>query len=328
MNNRSIVLLLILALTFTGAVLSQDTRTRTVRSQFTEEELSDIPAGYDCPPDFAGYLTPQLEIGLAGVAVNLSSATSSQLHALPDVRGMILGEAQPGDVVTRIADGPACSGVSVWWLVEVNGVVGWVAESKVDEGVYFVEPGTATANVSTMVPSDQATADADGDGVEDAVDFCEGEGVAGAVDDFGCPMAEATASSALPTPVIEETAIAEPDVRIDYGAFGITLVNLSDSALPLASFTFSSETGGFAGADWNYSSLKAGDCVQLYYSGSPRPAKPSDCRQAQRWIERGTPGILFWQSAFTVSFNGEKVGVCAEAANNDQDIQSCEIAVD
>ena len=53
---------------------------------------------------------------------------SQVVYGVPVVSRLPLGELEPGQAVT-VLDGPLCDGDFYWWLVDSQGVVGWVLES-------------------------------------------------------------------------------------------------------------------------------------------------------------------------------------------------------
>jgi hypothetical protein len=107
-----------------------------------------LPSNFMCPANFTGYLPPRLQIGTANARViQDGSGIPNRIRSEPATSGVFIGEAQPGRTFDRVLDGPACSSGYVWWLVELDGVVGWTVESDVAENEYFLEliaPSSAT----------------------------------------------------------------------------------------------------------------------------------------------------------------------------------------
>lgn len=97
---------------------------------------------FACPADFAGYLVPRIQVG-TGTAQVEAGTIPNTLRAFPSVddsEGTRLGTIQPSRVIDRVISGPACNQGFVWWLVEVDGAVGWTAESNQSSDDYFLEP--------------------------------------------------------------------------------------------------------------------------------------------------------------------------------------------
>jgi len=97
-----------------------------------------------CPPDFSGYLRPRIRIGPAQARV-ASTSIANRLRAAPDVHGQEIGDIAPRRRIDAVLDGPACRAPHVWWQVEVDGQVGWTAESDLRANVYYLEPAAADA---------------------------------------------------------------------------------------------------------------------------------------------------------------------------------------
>lgn len=305
---------------------------------FTETELIDIPMGYACPPDYTGFLAPGLVIGMEGATV-ASFSPAVDLRALPDVRGLVLGSAEAGSSIDRVIGGPACSGFSVWWLVESNGMIGWAAESDAVQFAYWLEAGSEPVLLPEesdaalmpieppLEPSDETLAP-----VEPAVEPF-GEEIAPvepASEELAPiePAVEPASEEFAPIEPAVEPSVVDADIRIDYNWGGLTLINLSDAPIQLWSLSFSSDTGEFAATDWNVNVLDASDCVQLYYIGTPKPEKPADCDNTQSWIQRGFDTVLFWRSEFTVSMGDEIIGVCTGSVEDDSTLMTCGLAVE
>ncbi len=90
----------------------------------------DIP--YQCPADFAGYLSPQQIIDEQS-----STTTQLNLRGEPSTAQARLGVLLEG-LLVGVMDGPRCNEGYVWWQVETDGLIGWVAEGRVNE--YWLEP--------------------------------------------------------------------------------------------------------------------------------------------------------------------------------------------
>lgn len=88
-----------------------------------------------CPPDFAGYLSPQQIVGqhartVPGSPLNLRPEPGTALARI----GVI-----PGGVTLPVLDGPRCNEGYVWWQVAYDEQTGWVAEGNPDDGEYWIE---------------------------------------------------------------------------------------------------------------------------------------------------------------------------------------------
>lgn len=127
-----------------------------------------VPTSFECPPGFAGYMQPRLSIGTARARV-ADGGIPNRLRNEPSVNGQFLADAQPGRTFDEVLDGPACSGTYVWWLVELDGVVGWTAESDSSIQEYFLIPlndeGTPSNAVITSPAQPTPGAESTGDDV-------------------------------------------------------------------------------------------------------------------------------------------------------------------
>ncbi len=100
---------------------------------------ADLIAAFPCPADFAGYMIPRIQIGTATAQVS-QGGIPNRLRAEPNVGAAIVAQAQPGRHFDQVLAGPACSDTFVWWLVSIDGNVGWTAESDAGSQAYFLEP--------------------------------------------------------------------------------------------------------------------------------------------------------------------------------------------
>jgi hypothetical protein len=97
---------------------------------------------FACPADFSGYLPPRISIGSATASIG-EGATPNAIRNFPstnDAEGPRLGTIQPNRTINRVIAGPVCNQGIVWWLVEVDGTVGWTAESNNNTGEYYLDP--------------------------------------------------------------------------------------------------------------------------------------------------------------------------------------------
>jgi hypothetical protein len=119
-----------------------------------DTDTATILAQFECPSDFSGYLPARIPIGTASAQVELSSIPNT-LRVFPSVDDTIaprLGLIQPGRTINRVIAGPACNQGFVWWLVEVDTIVGWTAESNASSNDYYLVPAgdiAATTSVSS-----------------------------------------------------------------------------------------------------------------------------------------------------------------------------------
>jgi hypothetical protein len=85
----------------------------------------------------AGALPSQLVTGLKAY-VSFDPPLANRVRELPGRQARILGQIQPGTVVT-ILEGPNCANNWVWWRVQSNeGLAGWTAEG--DANTYWLLP--------------------------------------------------------------------------------------------------------------------------------------------------------------------------------------------
>lgn len=121
-------------------------------------------ADFTCPAGFDGYLPPRIRAGQVTAQVEQGGFPNS-IRRLPTTDSDRLGSIQPGRRIDLVIDGPQCSAGFVWWLVEIDGVRGWTAESSFSEGTYFLAPTPGNAvtvdgeEVAPLPPGD-ATAPA------------------------------------------------------------------------------------------------------------------------------------------------------------------------
>jgi hypothetical protein len=96
-----------------------------------------LPETSICPPDFAGYLPSRLIPGQQMARV-MEGGSANRLRSEPSVEGELLGTIEPGTTIDAVLTGPACGDDFVWWLVQVNGIIGWTVESSAPD--YYLEP--------------------------------------------------------------------------------------------------------------------------------------------------------------------------------------------
>ncbi len=113
---------------------------------------------YPCPPDWAGYMPPRIQLGDPTATVQ-QGGVPNRLRAEPTTLAEIVGEAQPGTGFNAILAGPACNEGFVWWRVDYGGIVAWTVESSGSTREYYLEPfrrdGTAAQPTTTAQPQPQ-----------------------------------------------------------------------------------------------------------------------------------------------------------------------------
>lgn len=92
-----------------------------------------------CPSGFVGYLMPRLRIGAITAQV-IAGGVPNRLRSEPSITGGIIGEIQPGRRLDAVLQGPVCRDGFVWWQVNIDGNVGWTAESNAAERAYYLTP--------------------------------------------------------------------------------------------------------------------------------------------------------------------------------------------
>ena len=117
-----------------------------------DPKLAGSGAVFFCPPEFTGWLPPRISIGKANARIAAGSIPS-RLRAQPSISAAQIGEIPPGRMLDAVLDGPACKEHFVWWQVQVNGSVGWTAESDVMANVYYIEPVAAVGNAIERQPA-------------------------------------------------------------------------------------------------------------------------------------------------------------------------------
>lgn len=128
-----------------GVVVTGDAPAQTVTGLLDE---------FACPAGFTDYLPPRLTIGPATARVQ-EGGLPNTLRSAPTTDASIgrrIGQAQPGRTLDRVLNGPACSNGFVWWLVEIDGTIGWTAESDAREQAYYLEPTSGNAATTVVSP--------------------------------------------------------------------------------------------------------------------------------------------------------------------------------
>ncbi|NJO84707.1 MAG: hypothetical protein HC828_19365, partial [Blastochloris sp.] len=91
-----------------------------------------------CPPNFEGYLTPQ--VGVGGQGRIEPGGTPNRVRDLPGISGAQIGLINAGTVFDIIG-GPSCDAQTgvIWWLVDTGALQGWTAEGVLPDD-YYIEP--------------------------------------------------------------------------------------------------------------------------------------------------------------------------------------------
>ncbi len=90
-----------------------------------------------CPADLGGYLRPLLAIGERGEI--RADGVPTRGRSAPTLDAEIVFQIEPGTSFT-VVGGSACADGYLWWRVAYGAQVGWVAESSVEERIYYVQP--------------------------------------------------------------------------------------------------------------------------------------------------------------------------------------------
>lgn len=225
-----------------------------IESTTIDTDVAVILERFACPADLAGYLVPRIGLG-TGTAQVEAGTIPNTLRAFPsvdDAEAPRLGVIQPLRVIDRVIMGPACNQGFVWWLVEIDSVVGWTAESNQSSNDYFLEPsGDAPLAVSALesivVGSNPVTeVISNGNGSRLFALTGEqgfGDGVVGVVIVFDGVGGESQARIEEPTGIVDvDYAVGSDDILVAAGNGTVTLYNtqtLAQSAQLTALFTIS-----------------------------------------------------------------------------------------
>lgn len=96
----------------------------------------------ECTANFEGYLAPRIAVGESNAQI-VAGDVPNAIRAFPsvdDTQAPRLGTIQPQRILDRVLAGPVCNQGFVWWLVEIDGTVGWTAESNQSSNDYYIEP--------------------------------------------------------------------------------------------------------------------------------------------------------------------------------------------
>jgi len=114
-------------------------------------EFSGSP--FVCSPDSDLYMTPRLQVGAATAQVD-EGGIPNTIRASPSTAAEQLGTAQPGRRFDRVIEGPACNEGYTWWQVEIDGVIGWTAESNGATDEYYLVPVSGTEAETPQMEGD------------------------------------------------------------------------------------------------------------------------------------------------------------------------------
>lgn len=126
------------------------------------------------------------------------------------------------------------------------------------------------------------------------------------------------AGQTLPTgSPVDVNVLRTPNAILIYDDNDLTLVNNTGVMMDLTGLTFSALDGnlaGFSGARWS-SSLRAGQCTQLWSVGRNGSKGLPECSNIQNWLITTNPGEHFWTGAggttrFALNQNGIQRAVC------------------
>ncbi len=90
------------------------------------------------------------------------------------------------------------------------------------------------------------------------------------------------------------------------------IVNESKQAFPLEPLRLGDGSDAIHGSDWDVEALRPGECVTAWKAGGKPQAPSISCKQVGRRLTR-SGDHRFWQSAFNIYYQGERIGKCAEA---------------
>lgn len=104
-----------------------------------------------CTANFEGYLAPRIAVGESNAQI--TGDVPNALRAFPsvdDTQAPRLGVIQPQRILDRVLAGPVCNQGFVWWLVEIDGTIGWTAESNQSSNDYYIEPVGGAPAIGTF----------------------------------------------------------------------------------------------------------------------------------------------------------------------------------
>jgi hypothetical protein len=89
-----------------------------------------------CPPNFAGYLPPQVRVGEEARVT--AGAEPNRIRNAPSLAGTQTGMLNPG-MTFMVIGGPSCADAFVWWEIQAGDQIGWMAEGALPDN-YYIEP--------------------------------------------------------------------------------------------------------------------------------------------------------------------------------------------
>lgn len=119
------------------------------------QQPAATPLPVNCPPDYAGFLPPRLNVGGQG-RIGLEG-TANRLRLQPNINSEQNGSILPGSTVT-ILDGPSCDEASgiIWWRVDYNGTIGWTAEGVLPDNYFLAPVGSSLPPERSLITPDNA----------------------------------------------------------------------------------------------------------------------------------------------------------------------------
>lgn len=227
-----------------------------IESGVIDTDAAVILERFACPGNFAGYLIPRIVVGSSTAQVSAGTIPNT-LRAYPsvdDAEAARLGVIQPLRVIDRVISGPACNQGFVWWLVEIDGLVGWTAESNQSSNDYFLEPAAnapvaVTALESIAVGSNpviEIISNTNGSRLFTLTGEAGfGDGIVGVVIVFDGAGGQSQARIEEPTGIVDvDYAVGSDEILVAAGNGTVTLYNtqtLEQSAQQTAMFNISEQ---------------------------------------------------------------------------------------
>jgi hypothetical protein len=93
------------------------------------------------------------------------------------------------------------------------------------------------------------------------------------------------------------------------GEDSLYLVNVGQTAVPLAALRFEVSQDSFDGSQWGVATLEPGNCVSLWKDrGNPQPPAVA-CNEVGSRVER-PPNHIFWKQTFNIYYGGTLITTC------------------
>lgn len=119
-----------------------NTGTTTPTTAVIDTNVQSALTQFACPAGYAGYMPPRIGLGNSNAAIDQGGIPNT-LRAFPTVDdnvGTRIGTIQPSRTLDRVISGPVCNQGFVWWYIEIDGTLGWTAESNAADSSYFITP--------------------------------------------------------------------------------------------------------------------------------------------------------------------------------------------